>query len=136
MAVTLPVELSGVVKRYKGNGRKLGYPTANISTPTTLADGVYFGHASLVGYKGQAAIIFIGTPTTVGDSERRVEAHLLGVPDRDYYGETLTLVIEKFHRLNQTFANVQELVAAMKADEVAGRNWATAHPTRGPAATD
>src|SRR2546430_2613557 len=103
------VELSGTVLAYKGNGRKLGYPTANINVPTDLVDGVYFGFADLQNFKDQPALIFVGTPTTMGDTERRVEAHLLDIPDADYYGQKLTLRIVLYHRPNRTFESVAAL---------------------------
>lgn len=120
----LPARLSGVVTPYKGNGRKLGYPTANIDSETQLADGVYFGLASLGDLFDRPAIIFIGTPTTVGDTERRVETHVLDAPDADYYGLPLNVTLVVYHRRNQTFNSVEELIVAMEQDELAAREWA------------
>lgn len=119
----LPATLAGTTKPYQGNGRKLGYPTANISTPTELADGVYFGFADLADYRHQPAIVFIGTPTTMGDTERRVEAYLLDIADSDYYDQRLKLEIHHFHRANQTFDSVEALQQAMDADLAAARAW-------------
>lgn len=119
----LPAEIRGTVKPYKGNGRKLGYPTANIGVNTNLPDGVYFGFANMAGYKHAPSIIFIGTPTTVGDTERRIEVHLLDISDQDYYGENIAVVVQYFHRSNQTFASVDELKQVMQADEATARKW-------------
>lgn len=119
----LPATVSGVVTKYKGNGRKFGYPTANIAASTTLKDGVYFGFADLAEYKEHPALIFMGIPTTVGDTERRIEAHLLDIPDKDYYGQQVTLYIQRFHRSNQTFDSVEKLLEVMKEDDIAGRAW-------------
>jgi riboflavin kinase/FMN adenylyltransferase len=118
-----PVNLSGTVTRFKGNGRRLGYPTANLTTATNLADGVYFGFANLADWSRHPALIFIGTPTTIGDTGRRVEAYLLDIPDKDYYDLPLTVSIEHFHRPNQKFANAGELIEAMQADEIVARHW-------------
>lgn len=116
-----PVRLEGKVKKYSGNGRKLGYPTANISADNNLANGVYFGYATLGKYKNNPAMIFIGTPTTIGDTEHRIEAHLFDIKDDDYYGETITIQINYFHRENQTFDTIQDLENAMRSDEAAAR---------------
>ena len=113
----------GKTKPYKGNGRKLGYPTANIDVATDLKDGVYFGYADLARFKNHPALIFIGAPTTMGDKERRVEAHLLDIPDADYYDRKIQLNIMHFHRPNQHFVSVEELKEAMQADEAAARKW-------------
>lgn len=123
----LPQKLKGTVRHFKGNGRKLGYPTANIDTTTALGDGVYFGFASLGQYMHCPALIFIGTPTTVGDTVRRVETHILDAEDIDYYDLVIDIDIQKFHRNNQNFASIDELMIAMKADEKAGRAWAALH---------
>ncbi len=119
--------LGGKTRHYKGNGRKFGYPTANIDITTSLDDGVYFGFANLSNYKHHPALIFIGTPTTVGDKERRIEAHLLDIVDQDYYDEELKLTIEYFHRPNQKFESIDKLLKVMKQDEQTGRAWFKAH---------
>lgn len=115
--------LKGVTEQFSGNGRKLGYPTANIKTVTKLKDGVYFGYATLVTYTHHPAIIFIGTPTTVGDTERRVEAYLMDIPDNDYYGHTLELELHTYHRANQTFPSIEKLMEVMHDDEHEARRW-------------
>lgn len=125
MSESLPKRLTGTTRHYAGNGRKLGYPTANIESDTDLADGVYFGYADLADYLAAPAIIFIGTPTTVGDTERRVEAHLLDVADTDYYDLPITLAVEYFHRSNKHFSSVEALQVAMNQDELAARDWFT-----------
>lgn len=117
----LPIEIKGIVTKYKGNGRKLGYPTANLDAKTNLKDGVYFGHADLKEFKSNPALIFIGTPTTMGDAKRRVEAYLLDIPDIDYYGEKIKITVETYHRPSQTFDSVDNLLLAMKNDEAEGR---------------
>ena len=121
--VPIPQVMKGITVKFAGNGRKLGYPTANLDVETNLDDGVYFGWAKLAGGKQQPALIFIGTPTTVGDIERRVEAHILDLPDKDYYGQKLELEVMYFHRPNQTFASIGGLVEAMKKDEATARSW-------------
>jgi len=117
------VTLNGQVTAFAGTGRRLGYPTANIRTETKLAEGVYFGFADLAEFSVRPSLIFIGVPTTVGDHERRVEAHVLDIPDIDYYDQPLTVKIEHFHRPNEHFKSVSQLVVAMRADEAEARRW-------------
>lgn len=123
MQDTQPMTLQGTVTRFKGNGRQLGYPTANLTTATDAADGVYFGFANLAGYSRHPSLVFVGIPTTVGDTERRVEVHLLDIPDTDYYDLPISVTLDHFRRPNQTFAGIDELKVAMKADEAAAREW-------------
>ncbi len=119
----LPVTLNGRVIKFKGNGRKLGYPTANLTTKTDLDDGVYFGYADLADWSNHRAIIFVGVPTTLGDTERRIEAYLLDIPDKDYYDQSLSLSVQHYHRPNQTFENVEQLLKVMHQDEANARHW-------------
>ncbi len=121
--LTGPQTLEGTIRSYKGNGRKLGYPTANLSLQTELDDGVYFGYAELADWHHHPALIFVGIPTTVGDHERRVEAHLLDIPDTDYYDLPLKLNVAFFHRPNQTLNSIEELTTIMRQDEVEARRW-------------
>jgi riboflavin kinase/FMN adenylyltransferase len=120
---SLPSVLKGTTRHYQGNGRKLGYPTANINVNTELQDGVYFGFSDLQNYQDHPTIVFIGTPVTMGDTERRVEAHLLDIEDREYYDLPITISVETFHRGNQHFASVEALQVAMKQDEAVARQW-------------
>ena len=123
-----PVTLTGEVTKFRGNGRQLGYPTANITTATDLAEGVYFGFADLAKFTAHPSLIFIGVPTTMGDTERRVEVHLLDIPDEDYYHQTITVRLEHFHRPNERFNTIKDLVAAMHSDETQARSWFTKNP--------
>jgi FAD synthase len=118
-----PIALAGKVTKFRGNGRELGYPTANITTETDLEEGVYFGFADLATFASSPALIFIGIPTTMGDSDRRVEVHVLDIPDVDYYDQTLNVQIDYFHRPNQRFDSVKELLSAMHDDETQARRW-------------
>jgi riboflavin kinase/FMN adenylyltransferase len=121
------VQLSGTITRFKGNGRRLGYPTANLTTKTDLADGVYFGFADLGDWQNRPSLIFVGVPTTLGDTKRRIEVHILDIPDEDYYGRELSAKVSHYHRANQNFDSVDQLLIAMKTDEQAARQWFTGH---------
>jgi FAD synthase len=123
MRANLPSRLRGVTAPFNGNGRDLGYPTANLAVATNLKDGVYFGFADMAAFKKRPALIFVGTPLTLGDRERRVEAHLLDIPNQDYYGQKLALTICHHHRANQKFHSLDELKKAMRVDEAIGRAW-------------
>lgn len=126
--MTLPVEISGTVKPFKGDGRKFGYPTANIELYEDVKDGVYFGVADLAEYHQQPALVFVGTPETTGDPLRRLEAHLLDVQDRDYYGEHLLVRLLHYHRPSQKFDSLDELIEVMADDESIGRAWLAKNP--------
>jgi FAD synthase len=86
---------------------------------------VYFGYTDLAQWTHHPALIFVGIPSTLGDKDRRVEVHLLDIPDQDYYGQLVTLTAHHYHRPNQKFPSVDELLKVMKDDETAARSWFT-----------
>lgn len=116
------VNVSGAVQQYSQEGRKLGYPTANIECSADTPEGVFVGYTSLMNQR-LPSIIFIGAPITLGETIKRVESHILDLEDKDLYGQEIQIeVIEKL-RGNKKFNSRAELVAAMKADEKAARAY-------------
>lgn len=112
--------LSGKVTPYEGNGRKLGYPTANIPVSVETEEGIFVGTV-LLHNKKYPALIFVGAPITLNDDVKRAEAHILDFKDRDLYGEQVVFEIEKKIRNNEKFDTVDGLLEQMKQDEVDAR---------------
>jgi riboflavin kinase/FMN adenylyltransferase len=114
-----PPALTGTVVRGDGRGRGLGFPTANLAfsyEPALPSLGIYAGSAL-----GQRALVSIGRrPTFHADGQVVVEAHLLDW-EGDLYDAELRVAIIARLREERTFASVDELVAQMRADEVAAR---------------
>jgi FAD synthase len=54
---------------------------------------------------------------------RRLEVHLLDIPDNDYYNQQLVVKLLIFHRSNKAFASTKDLLEAIVKDEKAARNW-------------
>ena len=123
--------LRGKVVQGQQLGRKLGYPTANISLDYTRQvlpqDGVYLARAILregdkeTEYK---AMLYIGTRPSVdlGTMQRSIEAHLLDF-DRDIYGEELVLQLESFFLPEQRFGSKEELRLALSLYEASVRMY-------------
>lgn len=113
-----PYMVSGRVVHGEGRGRKLGFPTANISVlPGKIypPDGVYAG-VTAIGGKWYPAAVNIGSNPTFGDARLpRCEAHIVGF-DGDIYDRTLTLFIVKRLRGEVKFASAEELAARVKRD--------------------
>jgi len=118
--------MSGEVVHGDHRGRRLGYPTANLSQEATgliPADGVYAGFLIRPTLSEGSpdhrlpAAISIGTNPTFGGTHRRVEAYVLDRTDLDLYGETV--VVEFIERLRPTekFDSVEALLLQM-ADDV------------------
>lgn len=115
-------QLAGTVKPYSGQGRWLGYPTANIECPANTPESVFVGYTTLMN-KRLPSIIFIGAPITLGETIKRAESHILDLEDRDLYGqEILVEVVEKL-RDNEKFNSRDELIKQMKRDEQIARKY-------------
>lgn len=115
-------KLSGVTKPFKGNGRKLGYPTANIDISADTPEGQFLGTVEFNG-NSHNAIIFIGTPVTMGDTVKRAEAHILDFEDKDLYDADMVFCVEYKLRDNKLFDSEELLIEQLKDDEIQARKY-------------
>src|SRR5438132_8641794 len=108
----------GTVVRGDDLGKKIGFPTANLSAHNEQfpPNGVYFAEARLEGvaYPG---VVNLGYRPTVSSSktERILEIHLLDF-DRDIYGKDLELRFIRYLRPEKKFENVDALVHQIERD--------------------
>ncbi|MDD6213815.1 MAG: bifunctional riboflavin kinase/FAD synthetase [Firmicutes bacterium] len=96
----------GIVERGLANGRKLGFPTANVGyegNKLLPGDGVYCGRT-----KNGLCVINVGKNPTFHAERRTVEAHILDF-DRDVYGERIALEFIEKIRDDITFDNINDL---------------------------
>ncbi|MFL6583665.1 MAG: bifunctional riboflavin kinase/FAD synthetase [Chthoniobacterales bacterium] len=113
----------GTVKRGEQLGRKIGFPTANLSAHNEQfpPNGVYAAEAKLDGtiLRGVANV---GTrPTIATDKpERLVELHLFDL-DREIYGRDLEIRFVKYLRPEQKFESVDALAKQISRDVEAAR---------------
>ena len=111
--------LSGIVVKGLQNGRKLGYPTANIqiADPNKLipGTGIYavMVHCDDTVYKGMLSIGF--NPTFDG-KQQTIEVNILDF-DKDIYGEQLTLEFIQFIRHEKKFNSLEDLISAIDDDK-------------------
>ncbi len=110
--------LTGVVGHGEKLGRTLGYPTANLELPATLAipgDGVYSSMAR-TRFGVFPAAVSIGSRPTVGDRPRVVEAYLLEYPGDSLYGTALSLEFLARVRGQERFNDLEQLKSQMASD--------------------
>ena len=113
--------IRGIVKKRKGLGRKLGYPTANIEVDADADEGVFVGYTRIKN-STLPSIIFIGAPEMFGDKEKRLESHIFDF-DGDLYGKEIEVEIIKKLRDNRKFESAEALVEQMKVDEKQARGY-------------
>ena len=123
--------LEGVVVRGAGEGRALGFATANVSHADWLCvpgDGVYAGLSVAGGAQPLRAAISIGTRPTYGEHPRVVEAHVLDA-ERDFYDRPMRLYFVSRLRPQRTFADTEQLAEAI-AEDIAAVRAASLPPAR------
>lgn len=119
--------IKGICRPHKGNGRKFGYPTANIECPGDLDEGVFVGFTSVksdfANYKNQPSIIFVGAPEMLNDTNKRLETHILDIDDDDLYGAEINVDIVFKLRNSRRFDSIEDLIEQMHKDEREARGW-------------
>ena len=114
---------SGLVVLGDQRGRRLGYPTANLTVPPDRvcpADGVYAGYLVTATDRYPAAIS-VGTNPTFDSPTRRVEAYALDRTDLRLYGERVGVDFVAALRPMLRFDSLAQLVDQMAADVAATR---------------
>jgi riboflavin kinase/FMN adenylyltransferase len=113
----------GTVKAGEKLGRKLGFPTANLSAHSEQfpPNGVYVAEARLSGalYRGVANLGYRPT-VSAGKPERLLELHLFDL-NRDIYGEEIEVRFLRYLRPEQKFENVDALAAQISRDVAQAR---------------
>jgi riboflavin kinase / FMN adenylyltransferase len=108
----------GTVVRGEHLGKKIGFPTANLSAHSEQfpPNGVYFAQATLNGviYPG---VVNLGYRPTVssGKSERVLEIHLLDF-DHEIYGKDIEVRFVRYLRPEQKFENLDALTRQIEFD--------------------
>jgi riboflavin kinase / FMN adenylyltransferase len=117
----------GTVVRGDDLGKKIGFPTANLSAHSEQfpPNGVYFAEAKFddAVYPG---VVNLGYRPTVSSSRDRIlEVYLLDF-DRDIYGKDLELRFIRYLRPEKKFENVDALVRQIESDVQQARKLAAA----------
>ncbi len=108
----------GTVVRGDDLGKKIGFPTANLSAHSEQfpPNGVYAAEACINGEVRRGVLNLGVRPTiTSGKSERVLEVHLFDF-NREIYGKDVEVRFVKFLRPEMKFKNVDELTAQIRRD--------------------
>jgi riboflavin kinase/FMN adenylyltransferase len=108
--------VSGRVVTGQGRGRKLGFPTANISSETEVVplNGIY---ATLIEVKSRQwlSVSSVGVNPTFGDGPRTVESFIFDF-ESEIYGEPVKLSFVKRIRDEKRFSTVEDLIGQIHGD--------------------
>jgi riboflavin kinase/FMN adenylyltransferase len=108
----------GTVTRGDDLGKKIGFPTANLSAHSEQfpPDGVYSAEAWLEGVKYHGVVNLGCRPTVSRDKSNRVlEIHLLDF-NRDIYGQDLEIRFIQYLRPEKKFDSIEALQHQIAAD--------------------
>ncbi len=108
----------GAVTRGDELGRKIGFPTANLSAHSEQfpPNGVYLAEAWFEGVLYHGVVNLGYRPTVTGDkSQRLLEIHLLDF-ERDIYGKDLEVRFVRYLRPERKFDSVEALARQINAD--------------------
>jgi riboflavin kinase/FMN adenylyltransferase len=108
----------GTVVRGDNLGKKIGYPTANLSAHSEQfpPDGVYFAEAWINGVLYHGVVNLGVRPTVSRDkSERILEIYLLDF-NRDIYGDDVEIRFIRYLRSEKKFDSIDALVRQIEVD--------------------
>ncbi|MGN0214034.1 MAG: riboflavin biosynthesis protein RibF [Muribaculaceae bacterium] len=122
-----PFCLSGTVVHGLKNGRKIGFPTANVGnySPQVImpCNGVYVAYASIDGGEWLPSMANIGTrPTVMSEGEISVEVNIFDF-DEDIYDRQFTVYFVKRLRNEVHYASLDALKQQLAADREASRRY-------------
>ena len=109
--------MSGVVEKGRGDGHKMGFPTANIlpdGTKMPIREGVY-KTTVIVDKKAYKALTSIGTAPTFGNNDLKCESFVIGF-DRELYGKQISVLYHEFLRDNIKFDTKEQLEEQIEKD--------------------
>lgn len=124
--------ISGVVEKGYQNGKKIGFPTANIRLNAAYVlpkKGVYLTYI-IVGGVVYLSMTNVGTHPTINEVPFPiVEVHIFDF-DEDIYDQEVTVYFAHFIREEEKFVSLTQLIEKMKEDEIICRQLKAAYPFR------
>ena len=117
----------GTVVRGDDLGKKIGFPTANLSAHNEQfpPNGVYFAQAILNGVIYPGVVNLGYRPTVSSEKDRVLEIHLSDF-DRDIYGSDLEVRFVRYLRPEKKFESVEALARQIALDVKQARELAAA----------
>lgn len=122
--LTRPFAIAGQVIHGDKNGRKLGYPTANVDMSHYLRPkyGIYAVRGRLPDGRVLNGAANLGIRPTFDPPKELLEPYFFAFAE-DLYGQTIEVELHKFLRGEQKFGNLDALMEQMERDCDAAREY-------------
>lgn len=104
----------GKVRTGQSRGKKLGFPTANVSLHQKIQEGIYLSFCNILGID-YPSITFIGRAETFQERKYQSETYILNF-DKNIYNNWISVRLVKKIRVNKKFDSEKELIIQMKKD--------------------
>jgi riboflavin kinase/FMN adenylyltransferase len=117
-----PYEISGRVVRGRSRGRRIGFPTANLTTPNEILPEGVFVTETVRGGKTFRSVTSVGTNPTFGRNPLSVETLLLDFRG-SFYGSVIAVRFLSRLRPTRKFPGAVALAARIGQDVEAARAW-------------
>ena len=115
-----PYSIAGSVAHGFQEGRRIGFPTANIvpesAEKLVPGNGVYATRVSVEGGEWMPAMLNIGTNPTFQRQQTTIEAHIIGF-EGDIYGRKVRVEFGRKLRDEQRFESVEALQKQLETDK-------------------
>lgn len=115
-----PYSITGCVAHGFQEGRRIGFPTANIvpesAEKLVPGNGVYATRVRVEGSEWMPAMLNIGTNPTFQRQQTTIEAHIIGF-EGDIYGKKLCVEFSRKLRDEQRFESVEALQKQLETDK-------------------
>ena len=115
-----PYSITGCVAHGFQEGRRIGFPTANIvpesAEKLVPGNGVYATRVSVEGGEWMPAMLNIGTNPTFQRQQTTIEAHIIGF-EGDIYGRKVRVEFGRKLRDEQRFESVEALQKQLETDK-------------------
>lgn len=119
-----PFFISGKVTQGKGKGKLLGFPTVNLNLPVDkvkIRQGVYITKTIFEG-SSYLSITNVGSKPTFLDNQENIETHILDY-EGNLYNHNIKVEFYEYLRPTYTFENQEQLIAQLKADIQAAKDY-------------
>ncbi len=114
-------KVKGKVLTGRKEGKRLGYPTANIKVAGKIPQGIYVSTTLLHGKEYQS-VSFLGNAVTFGEKRVLLETFILDFFE-NIYGEEIVVNLLKKIRDNKKFETALDLVIQIRKDIEEAREY-------------